>query len=270
MNARWRALAREATSAAEHIAFGVTVLGRANYAQDAYYAQAFFSLSIGFERTGKISFLVDHALENAGTFPSSDTLKNYGHNLRRLLSQMEEIARRRGMDERLPSSAIHSGIIETLSEFATNVTRYYNLEVVAGARNTPKREDPIATWFHRVTTPILNVHYHERYREKNEHEARLIDELIREFTRVRHHAETGERIDSPFDGARRTAATQFAKRWERMYVLQIARFVSSVLSGLGYAATAQQLPDVPYFPEIFAIFQNEDAYFRNRKTWSIY
>jgi hypothetical protein len=40
----WHALSREAGLAAEHIAIGATALGRANYAQVAYYAQAFFAL----------------------------------------------------------------------------------------------------------------------------------------------------------------------------------------------------------------------------------
>jgi len=45
----WHALGREAELAAEQLAAGVTVLGRANHAQKGLYNQAFFALSIGFD-----------------------------------------------------------------------------------------------------------------------------------------------------------------------------------------------------------------------------
>ena len=48
------ALNREAGIAAELIASGVTLLGRASYARAGLYGQAFFNLSIGFERTAKL------------------------------------------------------------------------------------------------------------------------------------------------------------------------------------------------------------------------
>ncbi len=71
MNKTWRALAREAGTAAEHLAIGISSLGRANYAQDAYYGQAFFALSIGLERASKLAFVVDHAL---GACPNNTDL----------------------------------------------------------------------------------------------------------------------------------------------------------------------------------------------------
>jgi hypothetical protein len=79
MTPTWQALAREATSAAEHMAFGATVLGRANYAQSAYCAQAFFSLSIGFERAAKLALVVDHALQHSGEFPPTRVVRSNRH-----------------------------------------------------------------------------------------------------------------------------------------------------------------------------------------------
>jgi hypothetical protein len=265
----WTALGREATSAAEHIAFGVTVLGRASSAQDARYTQAFFALSIGFERCGKLALLVDYALDNRGRFPDPHRIREYGHDLARLLHLMEAIGRKHGVKESLPSTVIHEGIIRTLSEFATNVTRYYNIERVIGDPRAANHDDPIAAWFQRVTKPILAAHYSDRRRHEAERQARIIESLIGDFTSVLHHAETGETIDSVFEGLARTAATQVARRWERVYVLQIARFASEVLIELSHKAHAARL-EVPFFSEIFGIFRNDDAYFRSRSTWSIY
>lgn len=270
MNPKWQALAREATSAAEHMASGVTALGRANYAQEAYYTQAFFSLSIGFERCGKVALVVDHALDHGGVFPSDQVLRGYGHDLKALLVRCETIATKWQVARPPPSSAIHEGIVETLSDFATNLTRYYDLELVTGAPTAANRDGPIAAWFHRVTEPVLALHYKEHHRRKHEQDARLVEELMGNFTLVRHHAETGAEIRTVFEGAIRTAVTEFSRPWERMYVLQISRFLADVMSTLGLLAQDQQLADVPYFPEIFAIFRNEDAYLRGRKTWSVY
>ena len=270
MNATWQALAREAASAAEHMAFGVTVLGRANYAQHAYYAQAFFSLSIGFERCGKIALVVDHALENDGAFPPSHALKDYGHKLKELVDHTDEIAKKRQIEAVRPSSTIHDGIMEALSDFATNLTRYYNLELLASNAAVAVQGDPIEAWFERVTKPILDAHYQQRYRERHARNARLVEALVDGFALVRHHTEEGEEINTVYEGAALTGAAEFARPWERMYVMQIARFMAIVVSELGLAAQMARLKDVPYLSEFFAIFRNDDAYFRGRKTWSIY
>src|SRR5690348_13098680 len=97
MSKEWTALAREAGLAAEHIAIGTTALGRANYAAPAYYAQALFALSIGFERSIKLALVVDHALDNAGEFPQNEQIRAYGHDLRKLMRQAEAVATKHGV-----------------------------------------------------------------------------------------------------------------------------------------------------------------------------
>src|SRR5204862_3248532 len=106
--------------------------GRANYAQHAYYGQAFFALSTGIERSCKLALVVDHAIEHGGKFPDNKSVRGYGHSLKRLLDVVDAMAERRGLtapDGRLPREPIHVGIVATLSKFAENITRYYNLDV---------------------------------------------------------------------------------------------------------------------------------------------
>lgn len=69
----WHAMQREAQLAAAQVAHGVTALGWANHAQTGLYTQAFFGLSIGFERMGKLIFVTDHAINNSGVFPTDVT-----------------------------------------------------------------------------------------------------------------------------------------------------------------------------------------------------
>src|SRR5262245_23587375 len=108
------------------MAIGVTALSRANYAQHAYYGQAFFALTIGFERASKLAIVVDHAVDHDGQFPAHKVLRDYCHRLKELLNDTDRIAERRGLanpDHRLPKSPIHDGIVTVLSDFASNLTR---------------------------------------------------------------------------------------------------------------------------------------------------
>jgi hypothetical protein len=262
-------LLSEAGLATEAIAFGATVLGRADYAHQGYYAQAFFSLSVGLERSGKLALVLDYALDNQGAYPSGQVLRSYGHDLKRLLTQADAIAQKRGIDAKLPASAIHDGIVSTLSDFATNVTRYYNLEFIAGEPAATSRDSPIASWHKNVTTPVLAKHYGRQRRIRVEERARAIEAMMGSYSSVLHYSETGDPINTVYEGSRRTGERNAVIPWERMYVLQLGRFIGRVLGDLGHIAQAT-LSDVPYLSEFFAIFHNSDSYFRSRKVWSIY
>lgn len=117
---------------------------------------------------------------------------------------------------------------------------------------------------------MLDAHYRPHQKERHQRNAQLIDQLIGEYTLVRHHSEAGDLLDSVYEASMQTAITDFAKPYTRMYVMQIARFLAQLLSELGYAAHHCGLETVPHLSEFFAIFNNSDKYFKQRKTWSIY
>ena len=272
MNETWQALAREAGIAAEHMAMGVSALGKADHARHAYYGQAFFALTIGFERSAKLALVVDYAIEHEGVFPDHAVLRKHSHHLRGLLEHADGIASRRGIPDqyRLPRTPIHEGIVSVLSDFATNVTRYYNLDLVTGDPRARTQDDPIRAWFSRVTAPVLASHYRPRHRRQHECNAALMQQVLGPYTRVSHHAETGEPLSTLYEASLQTGVTNFAKPYTRMYVLQIARFLSVLLSELGHAGYQLSTPLVPHLSEFFAIFFNDDNYFKKRKVWSIY
>src|SRR5712671_1219251 len=89
---QWHAIGREGELAAEQLASGVTILGRANHAQKGLYAQAFFALSIGMERLAKLIFMADHAITNGGRYPIDNELKKLGHDIATLLLRCEKIS----------------------------------------------------------------------------------------------------------------------------------------------------------------------------------
>jgi hypothetical protein len=265
----WRAITREASSAAEHMAIGATAIGRARHDRVSVYAQAFFALSVGFERSAKLAVAIDHALDG-GEFPTRAQLRGYGHNLRRLLQAVEEIHGRRALALRhggLPETSVHLAIVDVLTSFATNVTRYYNLEVL-GADSGSARDDPIASWYSDVTLPVLDLHYSKQRAERDGLRAAFAAEVLGSVSVVRGVAETGESINTVAEATLRSLQAEAARPWERMYVMQIARFLGATLVKLADLAHETKLP-VPFLEEFFFIFAQDDAYFRSRKTWSL-
>jgi len=199
MNELRQALKREAGISAEHLAIGVTALGRANYAQQAYYAQAFFALTIGLERSAKLAMVVDHSLEHDGAFPSHEMIRGYSHNLRELLEKADEITDRRGLcapEGRLPRTFVHVGIMDVLCDFARNITRYYNLDLITGDPRVTKHVDPVRAWYEQVIIPVLAAHYPKSTRARHQGNARLISQMLGSNAKVLYHSETGELLDS--------------------------------------------------------------------------
>lgn len=273
MTDKCQALAREAALSAEHMAIGVTALGKANYAQQAYYAQAFFALTIGIERACKLALVVNHALLHSGRFPTHGEVRKYGHNLKELLKEADQVATRLGLSSTkhtLPQSPIHAAIVDILSDFARNVTRYYNLDVVTSTQAVSSQHDPLHQWFDRVVEPIVKRHHNRRRFDRIESDARAINTLIANHTWVRHQSESGEPLESVYEASRKTGMTEFAEPYVRLYVMQIIRFVALLMSELGWRAQSQQIEDIPYLSEFYAIFNNEDKVFKKRKRWSIY
>lgn len=273
MNAVWDALTREAGLAAEHFGIGVTALGRANYAQHAHYHEAFFALGIGLERSGKLAIALDYALENNGSFPASGELRKYSHNLKDLLEKLDTIALKHGFSEtnkRLPRSPISTAIINVLTEFASNITRYYNLEFISGEPRVANKEDPIAAWFRHVIQPILAAHYKPHHKQGHKNKAQLLEQYIGNNTLVRQTSEDGAPLHSVFDASMQTSMTDFAKPYTRMYVMQIIRFEANLVSKLGALAQERGLENIPDLSDFFRIYNNSDEYFKQRKTWSIY
>jgi hypothetical protein len=273
MNQKWQSLAREAGLAAEHMGIGVTALGKANYAQQAYYGQAFFALSIGIERAAKLALAVDHAVRRRGTFPSNKDMKAFGHDLIGLLNSVDAIVAGGHLRKEaapLPRTQIHNAIVTVLSEFASNITRYYNLDVITDAPGIALRIDPIANWFCNVVLPSIALHVSKERLGRVVGNARLVERLMGRDTFVLQHSETGTPLTSLLNASVQTGLTKLAEPHVRLYVLQIVRFLSLVHSELGYKAQAAGITDVPNLGEFYAIYNNDDALLRTRRTWSIY
>ena len=268
---QWRAVQREAQLAAEQAALGVTMLGRANHAQTGYYTQAFFALSIGLERIGKLVFLADYVINSGGAFPTDQDLRGIGHDLSKLLPKCEDIGNNLKPDRDYavrPHDPIHRGIEEGLSLFATRL-RYYNLNHLAGAAQA--QQDPVALWWERVATPICDRHYTQRQRLEDATHAAVIENILGDRTLVNHGTEVGEPIDNLHVFFTHGRATRVAQKYGQLYTLQIVRWLSSMLSELAHTGAYQRrIEALLGLEEPFRMFLNDDKYLRGRKAWSIY
>lgn len=271
LSPEWRALGREAQLSAEQIATGVTILGRANHAQTGLYSQAFFGLSIGLERLGKLIIVADHAIQNDGIFPTDKDLRIIGHDLRNLLPRCEAIGKTIKADlsyASRPNDPIHQGIETTLSEFATK-SRYYNLAYIAGAAGD--QIDPISKWWEKVAKPICDRHYSESQRRKDEAQAVFMGKLLDSHSSVLHHTEEGAEINDCGTLFARAGATAVVQKYGRLYTLQIVRWLSSIISQLSQTgAYEKKIEPLLGLDEAFRIFICDDRNFREQKTWSIY
>lgn len=263
-----RAIADEAETSAELIGIGATALGYANFTRRANYLQAFLALSSGFERTAKLALVIDAMVGGKAPPTMKDLKGRWGHGVWKLFRELDKIAPdlvgTRFTDSFDP---IQKAIVDTLDDFARNVTRYYNFDLLAGD-GTPNSDSPIASWYRDVTLPVLGLHCTARQQERDLSHAQM-SSVLDSFTSVRRTAEDGSEINTVWDETLRLRALERARPWERTYTLRIAQKLAELMNVLGGRAMGSGLP-VPYMNEFYALYLSGDEFFRTRKTWSIY
>lgn len=270
----WQALAREAELAVEHIAIGITSIGKANYSKLANYAQAFFALSVGFERSSKLALIIDHYLTHDGAFPDYASVRKWGHELRQLLMAVDELSVRRAIQcelypqwARLPQTHIHKNMIQVLNDFASNITRYYNIDLVTGSSRAKDIADPLASWHELVSGEILKRHYGPRQRSRDE-ASTLSTYGMESVAYGMFYSESGKEM-SVKESAVALARAEFASPFVRLYLLQIARFICVVMGELNRKAYESEDDNIPDLSDFYAMFYNKDNYLKSRKVWSL-
>jgi hypothetical protein len=268
---RFRALQREAGLTAQLLGSGVTTLRNANHAQDGYYNQSLFNLSIGLEHAAKLVLILDYCVNTKGKFPNDSELRKYGHDIQSLFAAMVSIRQKhkfflKDTEYDLPNTEIHKAIRRVLAEFAKS-SRYYNLDYLA--RGSASGEDPVGAWFARVGGPILLKHYPKQRQARDKRVARAAGRVMSDSWFVLHKSESGSPINSIAEMLEHGGKTAIVQKWGQFYTLQIIRYVAKLISELSYRAELCS-SDVPHLIEFFSIFLNEDKYLQSRKTWSPY
>jgi hypothetical protein len=207
-----------------------------------------------------IDYYADH-----GKFPDSTYMrKEIGHKLIDIHRCLIAIVSKRGLTGEFLtelSSPIHRAILTVLSNFAVG-DRYSNINLLV---NDPHQNDPMTLWFNTVDMPLFESKVSAKKKDRIRQNAQMIDAMVGQISFVLHTSETNEMVTTMEDASFRTGMYKAVAPYRQLYVLQIIRFWTQVLTALFYDLRASL--DLPHFSEIFAMFYNDDAYFRTRKTW---
>lgn len=263
------ALLKEAQFTKEILAIGVTQLYKANYAAKGIYYQSFTCLATGIERLAKLCLILDYYTQNQGALPSEKYIRDYGHKIPDLYQACRNIAKRQKigfhfgyrMDE-----DIHQEIIDILGRFAETSGRYSNLNILLGKEDTSI--DCIEKWFLNVDMPLYKKHVSQKRKDGIAYRAAVIGDILNQFTLTRFEPEDHAELTNAVDGSMRTGLYEAVAPYRQLYMLQIIRFLTELLMGLGSKAMSIHPEDIPHFGEILGLFYNDNAYFRSRKTWN--
>lgn len=267
-SAQWTAFCREAAIAGQSISAGLAALRRANYASTGLYSHAFFSLSIGLERMGKLIFIVDHMRKNNGAIPSEAALREIGHSIERLFSHIEEIhfaLPDQGGRYPLPKDGIERRIISFLSEF-NQKTRYYNLNYLSNPKTPANARDPIALWDAEIGKLIYAEHYKEKMRRRDATAAKFIHDRMSDFTLVLHTSEQGESLTTVEAASLQTGRNKVLQKYGTLYCAKVCRFFYMMIYEV-HRDAVKNGHEVPFLDEFFFPFMNDDSYLAQRKTF---
>ncbi|WP_326752309.1 hypothetical protein OIE73_10415 [Streptomyces hirsutus] len=259
-------LMHEAGIAAQTLCIGLTTLRKANYMQPEKYYGGFFSYTIGLERAMKLTILLDSLVEQ-GKFPTDQQLKKaYGHDLGKLLAAVQTIRANIDPGEfrwKLPYPEIIDDAVFFLAEFA-KTTRYYNLDVLSG--KAPSL-DPVARWFQLVGKPLL-AKRPARQTLRNAARASALEELMGDKMLIRSMSEDGIPVSSVEEASIAEHNSEYVAKEGTFLCTALARYVIEVLRHRGLAARGAGHA-IPAFGDFFALFNNDDALLKNRKSFSI-
>lgn len=260
----------ESTFTGELLCDGLTALGKVQFPSKSELFHAFTSLSLGLERLGKMIIIIDYLIEN-GTLPQAGYLKCIGHNLEKISKRV--ILLKRKYDFNLNylqdlDSSIHQEIIRELSDFGTG-DRYSNLNTLLGQPT----QDPIQRWYKNVESQIYKTKISRRKRLQIEEKSRLLAEMM-DPNSMTAFVSIDNQIDNSLEKLLiMQLASESIRPFRQLYVFQVVRLFVEILCKIQakYCERSQDDIDItlPYFSEIFVVFNNEDGYIKLRRSWKL-
>jgi hypothetical protein len=260
-----RAISQETYLAQALLGAGTTSIRLSSSGDPGRMYEAFFGLSQGIERIGKLTLVADH-YASTGEFMAPSEVRKIGHDLKRLIRAVEEVASVREVSlEDAPSENPGSmAVVGFLKKFA-ETDRYYNLNRLDRG-DSVTIEDPIARWVDLVRSeaPQRRVSVaRQRQEAMNRSFARHMDEniplAILDFTSL-----SGAAINS-FEAM--TAQTQLDE-WIAVEGMLLAirpiRFLSRTIASLDYAR------GLPVFTEFFNDWLMPDSAIRRRRRFPLH
>jgi hypothetical protein len=255
---------REAEVAKRLTCAGLTALRKATPARPGIYYDAFFGLSIGLERLGKLAWLIDECIRRNGAFPTDKDLRSVGHDIQMLVKKAQLFQRPQSAYLTLPSDGVTDHIIKFLSEFAAG-TRYYNIDFFVGGKSKGIG-DPIKNWHGKVGTAILALPEipakRRRWQVQSQQVAGLISPAI-----VFATAADGTSLSSVADLSISESEAREINKQAQWKILAIVRYLSLLIVDLADAAHAASHSFIPDMREHLGFFCGDDTILHRYTTW---
>lgn len=266
----WRALSAESLLVSDQLSAGATNLSRIEPTLIGSFYAALFPLSIGYERLAKIALQVEARLRT-GEFLTTREMRDVGHKIDSLFTQVEGIAARRGytgVTYERPTDVITSAITAILTEFAVT-GRYNHLDSLGNPGKVSASAEK--QWDEQVMLPIAARHLTSRAEQRIAAHAAAIDSAFSAREDIGaiafHHDVNGAFHTGPASMYMRSALYEKLIPYARMYAFRPGRWLAYTVDRL--ATDAMSSPNtmghVPYLIEFFPWLQAPDNYFRSRR-----
>ena len=265
----YKAFLNEALFTKEILGLGINQIRKANYATKGIYYEAFVCLSTGLERIGKLCLILDYYINSNGALPNLKYIKKgIGHDLVKLYKKSEEISKIHKINFRFHfdhNEEIYKRILVILSQFAMG-DRYSNIDVLS---KEIKQSDSMTLWHNNVDSFIYEHYVSDKKKIQIDDNAELINAMVGDLMLVQHISENGKTISNVKTASKMTGVQEAIAPYRQLFVLQIIRYWSELIIGLGHIAQSVNIKEleIPYFSEVFGGFCNNDSYFKSRKTW---
>lgn len=272
-SATWFLLEQEGLLAQACLCNGLTVLRRANLGdKKGFFYSAFFELSIGFERTLKLVFILDHMARNQRAPPDSKTVEDYGHKLRALFDVAKTICTTRNVTalDVFPPDSLPIAILGFLDDFAHPGGRYSNINKLTGHKHQAMA-DPIVKWV-EIANRIMCEHATPSDRKRAELNgqvanvafgnaaASLISDLNQQLMGVAPLHVRASELDTAAKHAIYALVTLIAALREVIDSLCDSDWKTSRAGRAG-------IPDVPDMKEFFQFAWADKQYVMRKRMW---
>lgn len=261
-------LSRELALATGLICDGANAIGRADYANLSGYFSAFFGFSNGLERLAKIVCAVDAYIQT-GEMPTDNQLRKYGHDLTRLVDQVEVICEAQGFTptQGRPQGAISSAVLESFNMFAdAKYGRYANFSMMNGSKSVS--DSPVSLWWAEVCPLILLDHF---YGTPQEARARnftgLAGATLGSHFNVFHTDESGGALLSLEDAVWHGQLNRVTQRYGHFYSLQWARWLAACFRE--FSRHYHSIPMLAHQQEFLSTLLVDDQFLLNRINWPL-
>jgi len=269
MNDTFNALNKEAQFTSEMLCSGYNQLRNANSTTKGVYFQAFTSLSTGIERIGKIIILLDSAISNNGNFPDNNFIQyKLKHDITKVYKFIEDIKEKFNFELkylRNLNQNIYKDILEILSNFGSG-DRYSNINLLV---KNKKQSDPINQWYEKVDKYIINNDIKHSKMKKITEQAEIDHVLFSDISSIHHTDENNEEVNTFFDFSIKNKINEKIGMYRRLYVYRIIRYYVEMLFQIENKIRANDVIQVPYFWDIFRIFNCDDGFPKSRKIINI-